>query len=144
MFQSAVFLRRGVSSGVTLKFGLLNRSPYLLVLADLPDICKLCLEQFDASNEDDCHRVSIYFCSKYRAPSLRGLMESCIAQGAPCARLSEEVRVLNLGRIAEEYIEGPHRPFSQFKGLVSPGNGGWVCRAGCKLGSACVCVRFSE
>jgi hypothetical protein len=53
--------------------------------------------------------VSVHFCSKTSSGSLRSLLEQCVAAGAAPPALQREVDILNLGRIAEEYIESPHR-----------------------------------
>ena len=108
------------------KFRYASHIPYLLVHADDPEVCAVCLAQYDLALDGQSHRVSNHFCSTTADGSLRPLMDSCIATGAACAKLKHEVMLLNCGRLAEEHIEGPHRCVKREMSRASPARLPWM------------------
>ena len=90
----------------TMKLEFAFSVPYLLVNADDPATAARCLEQYDASPENQ-HRVTAEFCSPQGA--LRVHTEACAAGNGCHPDLLVEIRSLCGIRLAEDELEGLHR-----------------------------------
>ena len=126
------------------KFRYASHIPYLLVHADDPEVCAVCLAQYDVALDGQSHRVSNHFCSTTADGSLRPLMDSCIATGAACAKLKHEVMLLDCGRIAEEHIEGPHRCVKREMSRASPARLPWMSANLALYEEFCSCAANKE
>ena len=112
----------GMSSA---KFDFLNHLPYLLACADEPEVCKLILQEFDALEESQHHRVSVQACSKLHT-SLRADIEACAETGLCSQALLDERNAIAAVRLSEDVVEGTHRGILREKTRANAAKLPWI------------------